>query len=191
MAAIPGAAAGPPAVPAPPVLPTTFTEWYGNKPDPYGDPAQLLQPFRAEPHLLEGTCTSMTTTTYPLPLLVNGQDGLPHVVLMPFNENTLPGQPMGSKYGLVGDVSNTGALPALIVIPRTWFQLSSYQAVPAVNQMTGLWNVRYANELHLAPATIGVDGATNIRTRSARTDRPTDPNHPSGGTHNGAPRMSS
>ena len=89
MAAVAGAG-GPPAVAPPPITPTTFSAWYGANADPYTSVDQLLQPFRDAPNVVDNIYTSLTTTTYPLPLLVNGDDGLPHVVLMPFNENTLP-----------------------------------------------------------------------------------------------------
>ena len=106
-AAIPPA--GAPVVPAPPVLPTSLAAWCNQNADPHDSASQLLQPFRDAPDLVDAIFTSLTTTTYPLPLLVNGEDGKPHVILMPFNENTLPGQPMGSKHGLVGDISRQGA----------------------------------------------------------------------------------
>ena len=59
------------------------------------------------------------------------------------------------------------ASPPLIVMPRAWFQLCTHQPVPALDQMNGLWNVRCANETHLAPVMTGVDGATNTRARKA------------------------
>ena len=123
--------------------------------------------FGTELNLVDTICSSLTTTTYPLPLLVNGEDGRPHAALMPFSEHTLAGQQLGDKYALVGDVMGQGAMPPLIVVPRTWFHLTAHQAVHAIDRMTALWGGRAANESHLGPATDGTDGATIIRTRHA------------------------
>ena len=162
--AVPGAAAAaavPPAAPAP-VLPATLAEWHGSHPDPCSNAGQLLHPFRDEPNVVDAIFASLTTTTHPLPLLVNGEDGLPHVISMPFNENALPGQPMGRKHGLAGDLSTQG-----VTVPRTWFQLAQPQAAHTMDQCTTLWTARAINELHLGIATDGVDGAANVRMRRA------------------------
>ena len=131
-------AAAHPGLPAPPALPSSLAEWFGNNANPCASSAQLLHPFRDEPNLVETIYTSLTTTTYPLPLLVNGEDGSPHVILMPFNENTLPGQPVGRKFALVGDVTTQGAVPPLIIVPRPWFQLTTYQDVHATANYAAL-----------------------------------------------------
>ena len=86
--ALPAAAAAvaaPPALPAPPVLPATLADWFSASADPHGDTAQLLHPFGDAPNVVDAICTSLTTTTCPLPLLANGTDGRPHAILMPFN----------------------------------------------------------------------------------------------------------
>ena len=105
-----------PAVPVPPALPATLAEWCGANADPCGDPGQLLCPFRDPPNLVDTIHASLTTATHPLPLLVNGADGKPHVVTVPLDENTLPGQPVGGKFSLMGDVSDQGAMLSLMSI---------------------------------------------------------------------------
>ena len=90
--------------------------------------------------MVDSIHTSLTTTTFPLPLLVNGKDGKPHAVVMPFNENTLPGQPVGDKHGLVWDVSAQGALPPLSATPRSHDTHPSHPVIQwALNQPLGAW----------------------------------------------------
>ena len=101
---------------------TTFRGFYAQAPDPYPDPNAFYAPFRADPLIQPGTIfNTIESHTYPLMLLMNSTEHRPIVAVAPFSPQVLPGT---DKYVFAGDISDAGALPAMVTIMNARFHLT-------------------------------------------------------------------
>ena len=97
-------------------------------------------------------------------LLMNSTEHHPIVAVAPFSPQVLPGAAApANKYGFAGDISDAGALPALVTIMNARFHLTDNVDVLVAADLDGAWVILPAGE-ELLP----VPGAV-VNTEQRRT----------------------
>ena len=127
---------------------TTFCGFYVQAPDPYPDPNAFYTPFRADPLIQLGTIfNTIESSTYPLMLLMNSTEHHPIVAVAPFSPQVLPGATApADKYVFAGDISDAGALPALVTMMNARFHLTDNVDILVAADLDGAWAILPAGE---------------------------------------------
>ncbi len=82
--------------------------------------------FCSDPSVQPATIVySLKSNTYSVGVLMASSDHSPVLAVAPFSPPALPGaMATANKYAFAGDVSLTGALPALVVLMNNYFHLT-------------------------------------------------------------------
>jgi len=146
----------------------TFLDYYRNVTDPYPDEDTFYHPFRSDPAVQPATIVnSLESNTYSVAVLMASSDHTPVLAVAPFSPPALPGAAAAAnKYAFAGDVSPTGALPALVVLTNNCFHLTDNVSVRVQADAAAAWAALPAGQELLDPPAAGAN-AENVRTRMA------------------------